>query len=160
MKKPIKTIINDKENLIVCIQYHDGKPHDVITLEDGDYLRHWDFDMNMNWGEFMYYNSRSGGDIKKLCGPQYADGVKGTSIWYADCVKFRRKYPPRNCRILKHPIRLKNERVSTLDPFKYAYQEVNDIIYCKECDGYYHEDGCSEHMNMWDYKYNDGTEIE
>ena len=162
--KPIQTIIRDIVNHIVYIEYHDGKPHEVITLEDSEYGKHkrlWDFDLNMNWGEYMYYNHGGGGDIKNEYGPQFVEGTKGVSIWVAECLKFNKKYPPKNCRIIKNPLRIsKGDGTATIDPFKFAYDEVSDIIYCEDCEGYYNEGGCSQHMDMWEYKYLDGREIE
>jgi hypothetical protein len=157
--KPIVTEIKGKQHLIVYIEYHDRKPHAVITLEEGKYMMHWDFDLNLNWGEYMHYNSGGGGDVKSIQGPQFAEYSRKNAIWIAECVRFN-KYKPKNCIILKSPIRLQKNGRTMIDPFKFSYQEVLDIIYCDVCEGHYNEDGCQEHMDMWEYTYRDGRPIE
>lgn len=159
-KNPIQTTINGKPQLIVYIEYQDDKPFSVITCNpDLKGLYTWDFELNLNWDEYMYYNSGCGGDIKKLTGPHYIEGAN-VSYWAADSVKFDKKYPPINCARLERPVLLLNGNSQTEDPFVFAMQEVRKIIYCDVCDGRYDENGCSEHMDMWEYKYLDGREID
>ena len=156
--KPIATEINGEKVHVVYIEYHDGKPHSVITLDK--YGReNWDFDFNNNWGEYMHYNSGGGGDIKNIYGPHFVEGTKGASIWFAKGVTFKKNHPPKNCRILKNPIRLKKDGKTMIDPFKFSYQEVAGIMYCKFCEGYYDESGCQQHMDLWEDKYHDGSPI-
>lgn len=158
--KPIIAEVNGIKKRVVYIEYIDRLPHAVITCDLTDEIQeNWDFELNKSWEQFMYYASGGGGSIRKMQGPHFVTR-KGASIWHAKEVGFN-KYKPKNCRILKNPIRLKDgDSPATIDPFKFAYQQVNDIIYCKFCEGYYSEEGCPDHMNIWDYKYNDGSEIE
>lgn len=158
--RPIITEINGVTKRVVYIEYINRLPHAVITCGLTDnIIENWDFDLNKQWGEFMHYETGGGGTIEKIQGPQFAE--KGAaSLWISKEVGFN-KYKPKNCRILKNPIVLNNgNSKGTIDPFKFSYQKVNDIVYCKFCKGYFSEDGCPDHMNAWEWKYNDGSEIE
>src|SRR6202008_587515 len=111
---------------IVYIEYQDGFPHSVITCNmDGIGLDRWDFNLNLAWGEFMHYNSGFGGNIKSIAGPNFIESYKGGALWISDMIGFS-EYKPVNCKMLKNPILLKKDGKTTIDPFKFSYQQVQD----------------------------------
>ena len=138
---------------VVYIVYHDGIPHSVTTIavvggEGKKYRRpyDWDFVIHHDWKELMYYNSGSGGSGKTIRGSHYVEGTQGVTYWMHKSMRMSKRYPAINYNRVDAPIELTAmDNGKTCNPFEVA-QEVADINYCEECNGYYNEEHCRDHV--------------
>lgn len=141
---------------VVYIEYHDGIPHSAIAEQNG-YIRNFDFEPDCKEIEmFMYYNSGSGGEIRKIQAPHYADEYKGATYWMHKDAKYRGK--PINITRLDTPITYDGNP----NPFDNARQ-IYAQEYCKMCNKYYDEDACPDHHEVNDNGeliYIDGTKAD
>lgn len=135
----------DKLHRIVYIEYNDNLPHTVITFEENKYVKWWDFfPNNGDRLDLRAYNSGSGGSIKQIQAPTWADGYTG-KYWLAEDAKFRNK--PKNARRLKHPVKIKGYFGNkSINPFKIA-EITNSYEYCDMC-GHSSIEICDEHIYM------------
>ena len=154
--KGIKTIINEKAHYVHYIHYINNEPHEVLTAtEDSDYIYSWSFAPAKDWhGAWMYFNDGMGGSIKEL--DKYYTTEDREVVWVSEKVKFNQV---NRIDFLKKPLKLQIEGGFTFNPFEFAHQEAFDIMYCKFCEGYFSENGCHEHMDMWEDKYRDGSDL-
>ena len=154
----MKIIIENEEHKVVYIEYQNGMPHSVVTLQFIDraaepYWRpvYWDFFLNENnkW-DLRAYESGSGGSSDKIQAPHWVDGYLGR-YWMADEMSF--DGIPINGKRLKHPISLKTfyGNANTRNPFVAAEITFSEE-YCDRC-GYTSTDFCHEHKYEDDEGY-------
>lgn len=150
--------IGDKLHRVVYIDYKDGIPHSVITVSliptsEKPYWRlyYWDFFANDgDTQDIRAYNSGSGGSLKDIQAPQWADGHIG-KYWVSDDVKFHSK--PKNGIRLKNPIPISSDYFSkkSINPFKVA-EVTSNMEYCDRCEHY-----STEFCTLHKYDDNEGN---
>lgn len=151
---------NDKEHIVIYIEYQDGIPHAAITMYWVDsakepYWRYvdWDFEIDPKEIEkFMYYNSGSGGG-RTIRLPQYIDSFKGGAYWIAPEAKIKK-----NITRLQTPIEYEGDP----NPFNNG-REIYGTDYCKFCEKWYDQDACPEHHIInenGELQYFDGSEVD
>lgn len=147
----MKEFINDEKerSRVIFIEYHDKVPHSVITTdyhEKIDYWgkTYWDFFLDGGQkGNLRGYESGSGGNPNEIEAPQYVDGTKGVELWMAEGVKLIGT--PKNCTVIKNPIRLNNGIQTSINPFKVC-NIAYSTEYCDRCGHEHADDFCREHI--------------
>lgn len=142
----------DEIHKVVYIVYHDGTPHEVVTLlwfEDEKQYRcphQWDFEKDglEDNGSLIFFKSGFGGQ-NEIGAPTYASDAKGVTYWMdTDSIQFTDGKQPANCVRIDAPLRLKSPYSKSRNPFRHG-EEQYSIDYCHACDAYYGDGGCPEH---------------
>jgi hypothetical protein len=145
----MEILIENEKHKIIYIEYQDKLPFKVITAKFIETAKNpywipyqWDFfACNGDVKEILAYNSGFGGEINQLQASHYVETFKGASYWIDDCAKLEKQAI--NINRLKNPILLKNDWISSKNPFKIA-QITHSHEYCDICN-YFSDEFCNEH---------------
>lgn len=157
----MKTIVGNREERVVYIEYNGKVPHQVYTAVYSPtptngipfwcLSHHWDFFANGgDESDIRHYNSGGGGDAAKIYGPHWVGKSPGEYWMDREIAAFKNE--PINGKELLKPKRLKRWDGSTsINPFNVS-EETYSHEYCEVC-GFESTEPCWEH----NYEDNEGN---
>lgn len=141
------------DETIILIEYNNGIPSSVFTESNV-----YDFNVHVN-GWLMFHNSGFGKNYEIKYGKKIiTDDIifpycspNEWSIWIDG--QYELSLIQKGVTVLRKPIMLSAYLDSSEkhnNPFVFG-EEVDEIYYCEECDGYYTDDGCPDHERKEEY---------